>query len=50
VKTQRSQYKLLQEGKSSTMTKERIKSLNKLDFEWSPGRTSPRINYLKTTK
>jgi hypothetical protein len=50
VKTQRSQYKLLQEGKSSTMTKERIKSLNKLDFEWSPGRTSPIINYLKTTK
>jgi hypothetical protein len=34
VNTQRQQYKLLKEGKNSHMTKERIKYLNKLDFEW----------------
>jgi glutaredoxin len=35
VKTQRYQYKLLQEEKNSSMTTERIKSLNELDFEWN---------------
>jgi hypothetical protein len=34
VATQRTQYKLLQDGKKSLMTTERKKSLNKLDFEW----------------
>jgi hypothetical protein len=37
VKTQRQQYKLLQDRKKSRLTDEHIKSLNKLDFEWSPG-------------
>jgi hypothetical protein len=36
VQRQRHQYKLLQENKKSTMTKERIKSLEKLDFDWTP--------------
>jgi hypothetical protein len=35
VKTQRQQYKLLQENENSQMTTERIESLNELDFEWS---------------
>ena len=35
VKRQRYQYKLLVEGKSSTMNEERIKELSKLDFQWS---------------
>jgi glutaredoxin len=34
VKTQRQQYKLLQENENSHMTTERIESLNELDFEW----------------
>jgi glutaredoxin len=37
VRTQRNQYKLLREGKNSHMTKERMESLNELDFEWSSG-------------
>ena len=35
VKRQRYQYKLLAEGKSSTMNEDRIKELSKLDFQWS---------------
>jgi hypothetical protein len=35
---QRIQFKLLQDGKKSHMTTERIESLNKLDFEWSTPR------------
>jgi hypothetical protein len=38
VKNQRQHYKLFREGKTSTMTTERIKSLNELDFDWSPGK------------
>jgi glutaredoxin len=40
VKTQRYQYKLLQDRKKSSMTTERIKSLNELDFEWVCVKTS----------
>jgi glutaredoxin len=38
VMTQRHQYKLFEANKKSAMTKERIESLNKLDFEWSTPR------------
>jgi hypothetical protein len=38
VMTQRTQYKLFREHKTSTITTERIKSLNELDFDWSPGK------------
>jgi hypothetical protein len=38
VKTQRYQYKLLQDRKKSSMTTEHIKSLNELDFEWGHGK------------
>ena len=34
VKTQRKEYKLIEEGKPSPLTKERINSLNKLGFVW----------------
>jgi glutaredoxin len=37
VKTQKYQYKLLQDRKKSAMTAEHIKSLNELDFEWGHG-------------
>ena len=36
VKTQRRQYSLLKQGKSSSMTEERIRSLNELEFNWQP--------------
>jgi hypothetical protein len=36
VKTQRSQYKLHAEGKTSFMTASRIKELESLGFEWNP--------------
>jgi glutaredoxin len=54
VNTQKKQYKLFQENENSSMTPERIKSLNELDFEWqgraviSTAYTSPRIGYLQT--
>ena len=34
VKRQRYQYKLMQEGKPSTMTEERVKALNEIGFVW----------------
>jgi hypothetical protein len=37
VANQRTQYRLFQKRKTSHMTPERIKSLNELDFKWSPG-------------
>jgi len=37
VATQRKQYKLIVEGKSSSLTKERIELLNKLGFAWRFG-------------
>jgi len=36
--TQRIQYKLNEKGKPSTLTNERINSLNKLGFVWRPGK------------
>jgi hypothetical protein len=36
VTTQRRNYRLRQEGKSSPMTPFRIQALNRLDFEWKP--------------
>ncbi len=41
VMTQRRQYHLLQKGKPSRMTKERIEMLEQLDFQWSI-RTNPK--------
>jgi len=42
VTTQRKEYKLFKASKKSSMTKERVKSLEKLGFEWKPklGRSS----------
>ena len=34
VKTQRTQYKLHQEGRPSPMTDERIRELESIDFDW----------------
>jgi len=34
VSTQRAQYKLMQEGKVSTMTKERVAGLEEVGFAW----------------
>ena len=34
VQYQRTQYRLLKQGKSSSMTPERIQSLNELEFDW----------------
>eukprot|EP00751_Fragilariopsis_kerguelensis_P044562 CAMPEP_0170982180 /NCGR_PEP_ID=MMETSP0736-20130129/3465_1 /TAXON_ID=186038 /ORGANISM="Fragilariopsis kerguelensis, Strain L26-C5" /LENGTH=163 /DNA_ID=CAMNT_0011405339 /DNA_START=222 /DNA_END=710 /DNA_ORIENTATION=- len=38
VSKQRHSYKLIEEGKPSTLTKERIDSLNKLGFVWQVGK------------
>ena len=38
VRTQRKTYKLKMEGRYSTMTDERVEALNKLGFDWAPGR------------
>ena len=35
VDTQRTQYRLRNEGKHSQLAKDRIKKLNELGFEWS---------------
>ena len=46
VSTQRSQYRLYQEGKKSSMTKERMQALESINFEWRvrKGRRSKKIN------
>ena len=36
VSTQRTQYKLYQEGKPSSMTAERIQKLESVGFKWCP--------------
>ena len=36
VRTQRNQYKYIEDGKPSSLTKERIESLNKIGFIWRP--------------
>ena len=41
VHTQRRQYKLLCEGKKSSMTKEKIQALNDLGFDWDAKHISP---------
>ena len=42
VSTQRQEYKLLQKGKSSRLTNDRIDLLNKVDFVWEAQRGGPR--------
>eukprot|EP00816_Leptocylindrus_hargravesii_P013136 CAMPEP_0196808644 /NCGR_PEP_ID=MMETSP1362-20130617/8633_1 /TAXON_ID=163516 /ORGANISM="Leptocylindrus danicus, Strain CCMP1856" /LENGTH=149 /DNA_ID=CAMNT_0042183057 /DNA_START=330 /DNA_END=777 /DNA_ORIENTATION=+ len=37
VNSQRKQYRLLQEGKQSSMNDERVGNLKSIGFEWSPG-------------
>jgi len=48
VKRQRYQYKLMEEGKPSTMTAERVKALEDLDFIWDSQRAAweERLNEL----
>ena len=36
VSTQRSNYRLYQEGKPSPMTEERIRELESIEFKWEP--------------
>lgn len=43
VKCQRRQYKLLKQGKSSTLTTERLNALNKVGFEWRAKRSGKTI-------
>ena len=53
VSNQRSQYKLLKQGKSSHMTEERIQSLNELEFSWQykkPGAWDERRKQLANYK
>jgi hypothetical protein len=47
VKNQRQEYRLFKKNENSQITTERIKSLNELDFEWSPGKR--RTTLLSTT-
>jgi len=42
VSTQRQEYKLLQRGKTSRLTDDRIELLNKVDFIWEAQRGGPR--------
>lgn len=42
VQTQRTEYKYLQEGRTSRMTKERIKMLEDVEFEWNVNHKRPK--------
>lgn len=42
VSTQRQEYKLLQKGRSSRLTDDRIRQLNQVDFIWEAQRGGPR--------
>jgi hypothetical protein len=49
VSTQRSQYKLFQQGKPSQMTLERVRRLKELKFSWDASESSSKIKLLQAT-